>query len=94
MAIMDKMNAISMFEFKQNLPVMEDTDPDLDRHDRLFWNMVSCYQVSGRGPRDVHVLYMYQSGFKEGSTRRPIFNLAYSRAVKARRIPNKLTKCG
>ena len=30
----DRMNAIAGFEFKQSLPIIKDSDPDLERHTR------------------------------------------------------------
>ena len=49
MAVTDKMNAITGFEFKQNLPVIKDTEPDLENHLREFRSLIDCHTFGKRG---------------------------------------------
>ena len=48
----DKFQAISGLEFKRAPPTIRDEDPDLDRHDLAFDNMIMCYAIGSRKPRD------------------------------------------
>ena len=48
----DKFQAISGLEFKRAPPTIRDEDPDLDRHDLAFDNMIMCYAFGSRKPRD------------------------------------------
>ena len=65
----DKFQAISGLEFKRAPPAIRDDDPDLDRHDQAFDNMVACYSFGSKKPRDIDRLQMYASGCKEKCSR-------------------------
>ena len=83
----DKFQAISGLEFKRSPPTIRDDDPDLDRHDREFDNLVACYSFGSRRPREVDKLHMYATSSKEGSTRRMVYENALRRAIREGRIP-------
>jgi hypothetical protein len=83
----DKFQALSHLEFKKTIPPILDNDPDLDGHDLKFDTMLSCYAFGGKKPRDIDRLNMYSSGFKEGSTRKKVYDNAVRKAIKDARIP-------
>ena len=85
----DRFQAISHLDFKASVPTIRDDDPDLDGHDRKFDTMIESYAYGGRKPRDVDRLYTYASGFKEGSTRKQVYDNAIRRAVRKCRIPQE-----
>ena len=53
----------SGLEFKRTPPNIRDDDPDLDRHDRAFDNMVACYSFGKNKLREVDKLHMYAASF-------------------------------
>ena len=63
----DKFQAISGLDFKRSPPIIRDDDPDLDRHDREFDNMVACYSFGSRKPREVDKLHMYATSFQDSA---------------------------
>jgi hypothetical protein len=85
----DRFQAISHLDFKSPIPTIRDDDPDMDGHDRRFDVMIESYSYGGRKPRDVHRLYKYASGFKEGSTRRTVYDKAMRTATRLHRIPKE-----
>ena len=85
----EKLQAITSLEFKRPPPTIQDTDPDLDKYDMLFENAVTCYAFGGRKVRDVDKLYLYGNGFKEGSTRRKVFDNALRAAIRDGKIPEE-----
>jgi len=85
----DKFHAISGMEFKMSPPLIADNDPDLDKHDAAFDNMLACYSAGTKKTRDIDKLHMYSRSFKEGSTRKKVYDNILRRAVKDGRIPDQ-----
>ncbi len=85
----DKVQAISGLEFKRDPPKIRDDDPDLDKYDLAFDNAVACYAFGGRTVRDIDKLHMYGNGFKDGSTRRKVFENCLRAANAAGRLPKE-----
>jgi hypothetical protein len=83
----------SGLDFKRRPPTIRDEDPDLDRYDRAFDNMVACYSFGTRKFREVDKLHMYSEGFKEGSTRREVYDNALRRAGREKRDRKTLEQC-
>eukprot|EP00973_Karenia_brevis_P034489 4756632-Karenia_brevis.AAC.1 len=83
----DKFQAISGLDFKRNLPKIEDTDPDLDRYDLAFDSAIACHSFGSKKIRDIDKLHVYGQGFKEGSTRRRVFENYIRRANREERLP-------
>ena len=88
----DRINAVSMTEFRPVKPTIEDTDPDMDKYDREFWIMVACYGMGSRKPKPLEQLNMYGKGFKPGSTRYKVFHNKMREAMTAGRIPDDAEK--
>ena len=86
----DRINAVSMTQFRPAQPTIEDTDPDMDRYDREFGIMVACYGMGSRKPKPLEQLNMY--GFKPGSTRNKVFLNEMRRAAQLNRIPDDAGK--
>ena len=82
MAITDKMNAISGFEIKQNLPVIKDTDLDLDRHLSEFHSLIDCHSFGKRGVRPYDVLQVFRRTLAPGSTRLKVYETTVGKARK------------
>eukprot|EP00973_Karenia_brevis_P067362 9369675-Karenia_brevis.AAC.1 len=70
----DKFQTIAGLDFKRNLPKIEDTDPDLDRYTLAFDSAIACHSFGTRKIREIDKLHVYGQGFKEGSTRRRVFD--------------------
>ena len=51
LAATSKMTALSDLEFKQTLPVIKDTDLNLDNHLLEFQNQIDCHSFGKRGVR-------------------------------------------
>ena len=88
----DRFQTISGLDFKRPSPSIKDDDPDLDSHDRAFENMVACYAFGRKKLRDVDKLHMYAGSFKEGTTRRKVFDNALRKATTKGRIPAEAAK--
>ena len=71
------------------MPSIRDDDPDLDRHDLAFENNCACYAYGGRKLRGVDRLRLYGNSFKEGSTRRKVFDIALRIAISRGRVPDE-----
>jgi hypothetical protein len=76
-------------DFKTVAPVIRDDEPDMDGHDRRFDVMIDNYSHGGRKPRDVDRLHKYAFSFKEGSTRRKVYERAMREAIRLKRIPDQ-----
>ena len=85
----DRVQAISHMDFKTSAPTIRDDDPDLGTYDLKFNTMIECYSYGGKQPRDVDKLYKYAQGFKEGSTRKKVYELAFRKACRLKRIPHE-----
>lgn len=62
-AVPDKMNTIACFEFKQQLPVIKDSDPGMERHTNEFQSLLGCLSI----------------GMKRGATHRRALRLLQGR---------------
>ena len=87
MAVTGKTNAIAGFEFKQNLPVIKDTGPDLDRHIREFQSILDCHTFGKRGVTPYDMLTVFRKTLAPGSTRLKVYDTALKRARKQGRLP-------
>ena len=85
----DRFQSISSVDFKRKPPMIEDNDPDIERHDRAFDNMIACYSLGRTKLREIDKLHMYASGFKEGSTRRKVYDNIVRKATRKNRIPGE-----
>ena len=54
-----------------------------------FDNMVVCYSFRSKKPRKIDKLNMYATGFKEGSTRRKVYDNALRKTIREGRIPEQ-----
>jgi hypothetical protein len=72
----EKFQAISHMDFKAVAPTIRDDNADLEAHDRLFDVMMANYAHGGKKPRAIDTLYKYAFSFKEGSTRRKVYERA------------------
>ena len=60
----DRFQAITSSSFaKRAPPVIRDDDPDLDRHDLEFDNLIACNTYGKTKPRDIDILHWYGNGF-------------------------------
>ena len=71
-------------EFKQSLPVIRDSDLDLEKHLREFRGIVDCYALTGnQGIRAYDLLVVFKKTLVAGSTRLKIYDSEVNKAVKA-----------
>ena len=85
----EKYQAISHMDFKATAPTIKDDNPDLDAHDRLFDVMMENYAHGSRKPRAIDTLYKYAFSFKEGSTRRKVYERGIRTATRLKRLPKE-----
>jgi len=83
----EKFQAISHMDFKTVAPTIRDDEADMDGHDRQFDVMISNYAHGRRKPRAIDTLHKYAFSFKEGSTRRKVYDKAMRTAIRKGRIP-------
>ena len=88
-ATSEKFQAISHMDFKATAPTIRDDCADLDSHDRLFDVMISNYAHGARKPRAIDTLYKYAFSFKEGSTRRKVYDRIIRTATRKKRLPKE-----
>ena len=75
-------------EFKQSLPVIKDTDLDLDKHLREFRAIVDCYALTRQqGVKPYDLLVVFKRTLASGSTRLKLYENEVLKAVKAGRLP-------
>ena len=83
----EKFQAISHMDFKATAPTIKDDNPDLDAHDRLFDVMIENYAHGSRKPRAIDTLYKYAFSFKEGSTRRKVYEKRSQNSDQTKEAP-------
>ena len=77
-------------EFTQSLPVIEDSDLDLEKHLRDFRGIVDCYQLMrNEGIRPYDLLVVFKTTLAAGSTRLKIYDNEVNKASKAGRLPEQ-----
>ena len=80
--------SIAGLEFKQQLPVIQDSDLDFDRHLREFRSIVDCYSLTRQsGVRPYDLLIVFKRTLAPGSTRLKIYDTAMAVASRAQRLP-------
>ena len=77
----DSYHRIQEKSFYDNIPTIDDNDPDIETYNLMFANMVATYSYAGKKPKPVNVLHWYKKGFKEGSIRRQVYDYAMRIAV-------------
>ena len=50
--------------------------------------MIACYSFGSRKWRDIDILHWYGNSFKEGSTRRKVYDNAVRKAMRTERLPS------
>ena len=85
----DRLNALAGFEFKQSLPVIEDSDPDLERHVREFQSILDCHYFGRRGIRPCDMLTVFRKTLPAASVRLQVYDTAIKRARKTGRHPQE-----
>ena len=83
----DTYHSIASLDFKVPTPTIRDDDADLDRYDADFENCMACYSFGNRQVREVDKLYAYALGFREGSTRRRVFDNYIRQVTRKKRLP-------
>ena len=58
-------------------------------YDNAFENAIECHHYGGRGTRDIDRLHLYQNGFKDGSTRKRVYDNSVRRAAREGRVPKE-----
>ena len=55
----ERVSAITGLEYKQNLPVIKDTDTNLDRHIREFQSILDCHTMGKKEVRPYDMLVVF-----------------------------------
>ena len=85
----DKVNALARLEFRQQLPQLNDSDVDFDKHWMQFQSILDCHSFGRKGVRPMDVLLVYRKCLPIGSARLRIFNTMFARAMKRGRLPDQ-----
>ena len=83
----DQIQALAGLEFKYNLPVIKDTDMDLERHIREYQSVLDCHATNKKGVRAYDRLTVFRKTLAPGSVRLKVYDTAISRARKMGRLP-------
>ena len=62
----ENVHSIAGLEFKQNLPVIKDTDTDLDRHIREYQSILDCHTIGRKGVRPYDMLTVFRKTLAPG----------------------------
>jgi hypothetical protein len=77
-------------EFKQALPVINDSDLDFDRHMRELRSIVDCYAMKkSQGVRPYDLLVIFRRTLAPGGTRLKIYDNSIAQAQKDNRLPHQ-----
>ena len=85
----ERVGAITGLEYKQNLPVIKDTDTNLERHVREFQSILDCHTVGKKGVRPYAMLSVFRKTLAPGSTRLKVYDTVVNRARKQGRLPEE-----
>jgi hypothetical protein len=83
----ESIHSIAGLEFKQNLPVIKDTDTDLDRHIREYQSILDCHTIGKKGVRPYDMLTVFRKTLAPGGTRLKVYDTVVKRARKLGRLP-------
>ena len=74
-------------DVKQNLPVIKDADPDIDKHVKEFQSVLDCQAVGRRKVRPYDKLSLFRRTLAPGSVRLKIYDTLVSVARDEERLP-------
>ena len=83
----DKLNAITGIDFKQNIPVIKDTDPDWDRHWLAFKSILDCHNFGRKEVRPYDVLILLRKALPTHGPRLRIYTTAVDKARRSGKLP-------
>ena len=83
----ERVNALSGFAFKPEVPIFKDSDTDFERHWRAYQSLLDCHQFGRTGTRPIDVLNIFRRTLASGSTRMLIYDTIYQRASRRNRLP-------
>ena len=63
---LESIHSIAGLEFKQSLPVIKDTDTDLDRHIREYQSILDCHTIGKKGVRPYDMLTVFRKTLAPG----------------------------
>ena len=81
----ERFQAITGLNIKRDLPTIQDRDPDLDRHNREFFECLAIYSHGGKKPRPIDTLFYYGTTFPKGSVRSKVYANELRKARRAKR---------
>ena len=88
----DRFNAVSQFEMKQNVPILKDSDLDLEKHLTELHSLLDCHSYGNQVIRPIDVLNIFRRSLAPGSIRLTLVDTEMSRVRKARRLPGEAKK--
>ena len=89
----DKVNAIAGIKFEKKLPVIKDTDLNLDRHLREFDNVLRLHAHGRTAIRDMDRWHLYKASLQEGGVRYRIYLNMDRVAQRTGRFPDDARAC-
>eukprot|EP00969_Alexandrium_andersonii_P199714 8821164-Alexandrium_andersonii.AAC.1 len=69
------------------MPVIKDSDPDVDKHRRNFQSIIDCHSFGRRGVRPLDVLTAFKKTLPAGSIRLRTCETFIDRARRQGRLP-------
>ena len=85
----DHYNAVSRFEMKQNVPILKDTDMDLDKHLLELNSLLDCHSYGNQIIRPIDRLNIFRKSLVQGGTRQAMADIVMKRAHKQKRLPHE-----
>lgn len=67
-------HAIDGLELKQQLPVITDSNPDMDKHIMEFQSILDCQTFGRKRDRPIDVLHVFRKTLASGSTREKVYD--------------------
>ena len=85
----DKVNALAGLEFKQKLPVIKDSEKDLDAHLREFQSILDMHSFGRRAIRPLDRLVVYKKTLQPEGIRWQIYEHEHRVATRKGRLPGE-----
>ena len=74
---------------KQNVPVLKDTDMDLDKHLLELNSLLDCHSYRNQIIRPIDRLNIFRKSLAQGGMRQAMADIVVKRAQKQKRLPHE-----
>ena len=85
----DKVNALAGLEFKAKIPIIKDSNKDLDSHLREFQSVLDMHSYGRKGVRAIDRLVVYKRSLEPNGVRAKIYDHEQRVAMRKGRLPQE-----